>query len=425
PTYLVKVFVAFYGLNTAYFDAFSGFIIVFLEDRGLPGKKTTKAIGGLKKKTFNTAVYDLLHCGLGESGRGLISTCGLTKSGRGLCLVQRFTAVCYSIKGKENRKLLIDSVLNGTATTPIIVRKRRYDELTDAEKLHEACDIKETNIVLQGLPQDIYNLVNHHEEAKHIWDRAKLLIKGFEILLRERDSKLYDEFKMFTLVPRETIHSYYLRFAQLINNMHSIRMTMRQIQVNTTFINHLQPEWSKFVTDVKLAKDLNNTNFDHLYGYLRQHEAHVDEVRLMKERFLNILELVANTYNFAPSYSNQTQYHQQLSHFASQQQVSPLASQQLYDVPMVQQHSSQAPIANHSSLFHHQSYQPLDVHQPSQESFPVMDSRLIVPSFLPSDDLIASLNKAMDFISTTFTSRYPPINNQLRTLSNPRNQATI
>ncbi|GJW57603.1 retrovirus-related pol polyprotein from transposon TNT 1-94 [Tanacetum coccineum] len=182
----------------------------------------------------------------------------------------------------------------------------RYDELTDAEKLHEACDIKETNILLQGLPQDIYNLVNHHEEAKRIWDRAKLLIKGFEILLRERDSKLYDEFEMFTLVPRETIHSYYLRFAQLINNMHSIRMTMRQIQVNTTFINHLQPEWSKFVTDVKLAKDLNNTNFDHLYGYLRQHEAHADEVRLTRQRFSNPIALVANTYNSAPSYSIKT-----------------------------------------------------------------------------------------------------------------------
>ncbi|GJY85794.1 hypothetical protein Tco_0499820 [Tanacetum coccineum] len=81
------------------------------------------------------------------------------------------------------------------------------------------------------------------------------------------------------IVPGETIHSYYLRFAQMINNMHSIGMKMRPIQVNTKFINHLQPEWRKFVTDVKLSKDLNNTNFDHLYTYLRQHEAYVDENR--------------------------------------------------------------------------------------------------------------------------------------------------
>ncbi|GJR90826.1 hypothetical protein Tco_0214837 [Tanacetum coccineum] len=92
---------------------------------------------------------------------------------------------------------------------------------------------------------------------------------------------------------------------------------------------------------------------------------------------------------------------------------------------MVQQHYYQAPVANHSLLVHLQSYQPLDVHQPSQASFPLMDSGLVVPSFLPSNDPIASLNKVMDFISTAFTSRYPPTNNQLRTSSNPRKQATI
>ncbi|GJS16408.1 hypothetical protein Tco_0410880 [Tanacetum coccineum] len=51
--------------------------------------------------------------------------------------------------------------------------------------------------------------------------------------------------------------------------------------------------------------------------------------------------------------------------------------------------------------------------------------RLVVPLFLPSNDLIVSLNKAIAFISTSFASRYPPTNNQLRTSSNLRNQATI
>ncbi|GKD85534.1 hypothetical protein Tco_1356688, partial [Tanacetum coccineum] len=92
---------------------------------------------------------------------------------------------------------------------------------------------------------------------------------------------------------------------------------------------------------------------------------------------------------------------------------------------MIQQHSSPAPVANHSSVVHHQSYQPPDVHQLPQASFPLMDSGLVVLSFLSTDDPIACLNKAMAFISTAFTSRYPPTNNQLRTLSNPRNEATI
>ncbi|GJZ12650.1 hypothetical protein Tco_0547880 [Tanacetum coccineum] len=59
---------------------------------------------------------------------------------------------------------------------------------------------------------------------------------------------------------------------------------------------------------------------------------------------------------------------------------------------------------NNSSMVHHQSYQALDDHQPSQTPFPIMDSGLVVLLFLPSDDPITSLNKAMDLISTTFTS---------------------
>ncbi|GJU86648.1 hypothetical protein Tco_1294194 [Tanacetum coccineum] len=149
---------------------------------------------------------------------------------------------------------------------------------------------------------------------------------------------------------------------ELINDMDTIGMTMMPIQINTKFINHLPPEWSKFVTDVKLAKNLHNRNFDHLYAYLRQHEAHANEVCIMKERFPNPLALVANTYNSSPSYTNQNLYHQQLSPF-TQQQVLPLASQQSNDASLLQEQYNQAPIANHSSVAHPKSYQAPVIHQ--------------------------------------------------------------
>ncbi|GKF25253.1 hypothetical protein Tco_0081147, partial [Tanacetum coccineum] len=53
------------------------------------------------------------------------------------------------------------------------------------------------------------------------------------------------------------------------------------------------------------------------------------------------------------------------------------------------------------------------------------DSEFVVPTFLPTDDPIASLNKAMLFLSYAYSSRFPPRNNQLRPLSNPRTKATI
>ncbi|GJY72736.1 retrovirus-related pol polyprotein from transposon TNT 1-94 [Tanacetum coccineum] len=131
-------------------------------------------------------------------------------------------------------------------------------------------------------------------------------MEGTELSLQERECKLYNEFDMFTSEKGETIHMYYLRFAQLINDMNTIGMTMQKLQVNTKFVNNLHLEWSKFVTDVKLAKDMHESNFDQLYTYLRQHEVHANKVRLMGERFLDPLALIVN-YHHIPSYYNNHQ----------------------------------------------------------------------------------------------------------------------
>ncbi|GJV64514.1 putative ribonuclease H-like domain-containing protein, partial [Tanacetum coccineum] len=56
---------------------------------------------------------------------------------------------------------------------------------------------------------------------------------------------------------------------------------------------------------------------------------------------------------------------------------------------------------------------------------PLVDSGLTVLVFSLGDDPIACLNKAMAFLTTVASSRFPSTNNQLRTSLNPRNQATI
>nr|GEV91848.1 integrase, catalytic region, zinc finger, CCHC-type, peptidase aspartic, catalytic [Tanacetum cinerariifolium] len=43
-----------------------------------------------------------------------------------------------------------------------IRRIKKYVELSTTEKIQADCDMKATNIILQGLPADIYSLVNHH-----------------------------------------------------------------------------------------------------------------------------------------------------------------------------------------------------------------------------------------------------------------------
>ncbi|GKC61528.1 hypothetical protein Tco_1089126 [Tanacetum coccineum] len=135
------------------------------------------------------------------------------------------------MQNREHERIILESVEHGpliwlTVEENGMIRTKKYDELSDAEKIQADCDMKATNIILQGLPVVIYSLVNHHKVAKNLWERVQLLM-----------------------------------------------------QVNTKFLNSFPPEWSKFVTDVKLVKDLNTSNFDQLHAYLEQHELHANEVR--------------------------------------------------------------------------------------------------------------------------------------------------
>ncbi|GJU09833.1 retrovirus-related pol polyprotein from transposon TNT 1-94 [Tanacetum coccineum] len=103
--------------------------------------------------------------------------------------------------------------------------------------------MKATNIILQGLPADIYSLVNHHIVAKDLWERVQLLMQGTSLTRQERECKLYNAFDKFTHIKEESLHKYYLRLTQLINDMNIYNMKMEQFQVNTKFLNSLSPEW--------------------------------------------------------------------------------------------------------------------------------------------------------------------------------------
>ncbi|GJX95737.1 hypothetical protein Tco_0351535 [Tanacetum coccineum] len=115
---------------------------------------------------------------------------------------------------------------------------------------------------------------------------------------KERESQLYDEFEHFRQIKGETIHVYYVRFTKLINDMRNIKMTMPRMQLNSKFVNNMLPEWSRFITEVKLNRGLKESNFDQLYAYLKQHEVHASENRMMMERFIqptnDPLALVSN-----------------------------------------------------------------------------------------------------------------------------------
>nr|GEZ75657.1 hypothetical protein [Tanacetum cinerariifolium] len=140
---------------------------------------------------------------------------------------------------RQHGRIILESVEHGPLLWPtveedVVTRLKKYSELFAAEAVQADCDVKATNIILQALPPEIYAL--------------------------ERECKLYDEFDKFMYWKGETLRNFYLRFSLLLNDMNMYNVKLEQFQVNTKFLNTLPPEWSKFITDVKLVRDLHTTN---------------------------------------------------------------------------------------------------------------------------------------------------------------------
>ncbi|GKB93936.1 hypothetical protein Tco_0980073 [Tanacetum coccineum] len=85
---------------------------------------------------------------------------------------------------KEHGRMILESVEHGPLIWPTIeendvTRTKKYEELSATEKIQADCDLKATNIILQGLPTDVYSLVNHHIVSKDLWERVQLLIFAY------------------------------------------------------------------------------------------------------------------------------------------------------------------------------------------------------------------------------------------------------
>ncbi|GJW96671.1 hypothetical protein Tco_0178479 [Tanacetum coccineum] len=78
----------------------------------------------------------------------------------------------YMMKRPHGRMILA-YVEKGPLVWPTIIvdgatRPNEYTELTAAETIQADCDIKAINIILQGIPLEIYALISQHRVAKDI-----------------------------------------------------------------------------------------------------------------------------------------------------------------------------------------------------------------------------------------------------------------
>nr|GEW22477.1 integrase, catalytic region, zinc finger, CCHC-type, peptidase aspartic, catalytic [Tanacetum cinerariifolium] len=169
--------------------------------------------------------------------------------------------------------MILESIENGLLIWPTIeenavTRPKKYSELSAMEAIKADCDVKATNIIFYELPPEERESTEAIQADCDV-KATNIILQGLppEVYALERECKLYDEFDKFAYKKGK--------------------------HYNTKFLNTLPPEWSKFVTDVKIVQELHTTNIDQLHAYLEQHEFLTNEVRLMHERNSDMLALVA------------------------------------------------------------------------------------------------------------------------------------
>nr|GEW26668.1 retrovirus-related Pol polyprotein from transposon TNT 1-94 [Tanacetum cinerariifolium] len=220
-------------------------------------------------------------------------------------------------------------------------RPRVYSDLSLEEKERYNADIRVTNIMFQGLPKDIYTLINHYTDANDIWDNVKMLLEGSELTKEDQESQLYDDFEHFRQNKGENIHDYYGRFE----------------------------------TAVKLNRGLRDSNYDQLYAYLKQHEVHANQNKMMLDQF-------------------------------TQHTIDPLALM--------------------SNVSHQQCYSQSSTTPPSTHVQPYFADHTQLDSELSlTDHLNENLTNTLALLTQSYKTYLPQTNNQLRTPSNIRNQATV
>nr|GEU39328.1 hypothetical protein [Tanacetum cinerariifolium] len=163
-----------------------------------------------------------------------------------------------------------------------VPKVKTAEDLQGDALLHYDAKIELMNLILLSIPNDIYNSLDACTSAMDMWKKVERLMRGNIQNKVDRETYFTNEFDQFVAEPREALISIYNQFAHLMNDLERNDMHFPIVTINTKFLNSLQPEWLKYVTEVHLAKRLTVDTFDDLFYYLRQFQKLVNTSRAKK-----------------------------------------------------------------------------------------------------------------------------------------------
>nr|GEX32635.1 integrase, catalytic region, zinc finger, CCHC-type, peptidase aspartic, catalytic [Tanacetum cinerariifolium] len=183
-----------------------------------------------------------------------------------LQLVSRAMEWIIYIGGFDLLSLNIDKViLSGADNRPPMLEKDMYDSwksrrelymlnrqhgrmilesVEHAEAIQADCNVKATNIILQGLPPEVYALVSTHKVVKELWERIHMLIQGTSLTKQEKECKLCDEFDKFATIIIKSVNFLSTNDIPLTVNHNAYMALSSAPQIDYALIVHHPPEFS-------------------------------------------------------------------------------------------------------------------------------------------------------------------------------------
>nr|GEZ41032.1 hypothetical protein [Tanacetum cinerariifolium] len=129
-------------------------------------------------------------------------------------------------------------------TTPNVIPTIKDPKFwTAEEKKNRKIDRLTRSLLIQGLPNDIYSLIDSKENAKDLWDALERQMRGSEYGEQDMKAAILYEYETFKATEGEQLLDTYLRYLQMINDLKRCGYKKDNCELNYKFLNNLQPEW--------------------------------------------------------------------------------------------------------------------------------------------------------------------------------------
>nr|GFC46765.1 hypothetical protein [Tanacetum cinerariifolium] len=173
--------------------------------------------------------------------------------------------------------------------------------LTAKEKKTGKIDRLARSLLIQGLPNDIYSLIDINETTKDLWDALERQMCGSEYGEQDRRAVILYEYETFKAIEGDQLLDTYLCYLQVINHLKKCGYKKDNCELNYKFLNNLQQEWKQYATLMRQTNNLMDINIDALYNILNQNKGDVNDALGYKKKAVvvhsNPLALVAEKTN--------------------------------------------------------------------------------------------------------------------------------